>query len=491
MMQESILHEGSRLFAPGYRQIESNDQALLIDPEAPHWVITDRRGARILGDLDGKKTFGQVVADYCRAFQVDWAKGWLHCHTFLQNALRTGFVAPTPLVRAPYKHLCDGEDLEQTGLISGWFFGEDPFFEFHERGIVETLFSLAETRCRQKPPSGYDRPMIYAAMGEATLKEVREGGAQAIGGFEVALSRSTGVLSADLDRSRRVVSDFYGEAAKTPQPQLCCPGGYPEEALSHIPREALEIAYGCGSPVDLAGIQPGETVVDLGSGGGIDCFIAAKKVGATGRVIGIDMTDAMLAKANRSKSAVAKNLGYDVVEFKKGYLEEIPLPAQFADLITSNCVINLSPDKNRVFVEMWRVLKDFGRIVLSDTVAEQPLPPRMKANPRLWGECISGALTEAEYLSRLEEAGFYGLAVIKKSFWKEVEGYRFHSVVIRGYKYEKKRECNTIGQKAIYLGPMQAVIDEEGHLFPRNQAIEVCTDTAAKLKQSPMPDHLS
>ncbi|TAK10428.1 MAG: methyltransferase domain-containing protein, partial [Candidatus Manganitrophaceae bacterium] len=334
MMQESILHEGSRLFAPGYRQIESNDQALLIDPEAPHWVITDRRGARILGDLDGKKTFGQVVADYCRAFQVDWAKGWLHCHTFLQNALRTGFVAPTPLVRAPYKHLCDGEDLEQTGLISGWFFGEDPFFEFHERGIVETLFSLAETRCRQKPPSGYDRPMIYAAMGEATLKEVREGGAQAIGGFEVALSRSTGVLSADLDRSRRVVSDFYGEAAKTPQPQLCCPGGYPEEALSHIPREALEIAYGCGSPVDLAGIQPGETVVDLGSGGGIDCFIAAKKVGATGRVIGIDMTDAMLAKANRSKSAVAKNLGYDVVEFKKGYLEEIPLPAQFADLIT-------------------------------------------------------------------------------------------------------------------------------------------------------------
>ncbi|MFQ5950412.1 MAG: methyltransferase domain-containing protein, partial [Nitrospiria bacterium] len=304
-------------------------------------------------------------------------------------------------------------------------------------------------------------------------------------GFEVSLSRSACVLSVDLDHSRRVVSDFYGRAAESPQPQLCCPGGYPSEGSDHIPKEVLEIAYGCGSPVGLAGIQPGEVMVDLGSGGGIDCFIAAKKVGPNGRVVGIDMTDPMLKKANEAGRKVAKNLGYDVVEFKKGYLEEIPLPDQFADLITSNCVINLSPDKKRVFIEIWRVLKDFGRIVISDTISERPLPIGMKANPRLWGECVSGALTEEEYLGNLERAGFYGLSMIKKSLWKEVEGHRFYSVVIRGYKFEKRAGCTYIGQKAVYLGPMQAVVDEEGHLFPRNQPVEVCTDTAAKLQQPP------
>jgi len=383
------------------------------------------------------------------------------------------------------KYLCGGGDLEHAYLYTGSFMGEDPFSAFHEQLILETLFSFAEQRALRKTASGYDRPILFSAMGDTALADDAERGVQAIGGFSVSLSRSACVLSVDLEQSRRIVRDFYGQAATAPQPALCCPGGYPAEDTGHIPKEVLNIAYGCGSPMGLAAIESGETVIDLGSGGGIDCFIAAKKVGDKGRVVGIDMTDEMLLLAHQSKIAVAANLGYDVVEFKKGYLESIPLPDQFADLITSNCVVNLSPDKGMVFVEMWRVLKDFGRIVISDTVSASCLPSGMKANPRLWGECIAGALTEDAYLSDLERAGFYGLSVIKKSFWREVEGYQFYSVVIRGYKFAKKADCDYIGQRAIYLGPMQAVIDEEGHHFPRNLPVAVCTDTAAKLAAAP------
>jgi len=383
------------------------------------------------------------------------------------------------------KYLCGGGDLEHTFLYSERLMGEDPFSEFYEHWIQEILFSHAQNKAQQKTASGYDRPRLLAAMGEDAILDDKISGTSTTGGFEVSLSRSACVLSVDLDHSRRVVSDFYGNAAESPQPELCCPEGYPLEDSEHIPKEVLDISYGCGSPVGLAGISSGEVMVDLGSGGGIDCFIAAKKVGSSGRVIGIDMTDPMLNQAKQAKEKVVRNLGYDNVEFKKGYLEDIPLPDRSTNIVTSNCVINLSPDKKQVFVEIWRILKDFGRIVISDTITEQPLPKGMKANPRLWGECVSGALTEKEYLSKLEQAGFYGLSVLKKTLWKEVEGFRFFSVVIRGYKFEKKKGCTYTGQKAIYLGPMQAVVDEEGHLFPRNEAVTVCTDTAAKLQHAP------
>lgn len=383
------------------------------------------------------------------------------------------------------KYLCGGGDIEHTYLYSGQFMGEDPFSEFYEEWMLSILFEHAGKKNRQRTASGYDRPLIFSSMGEGAVFEEIETGSFSTGGFDVSLSRSACVLSVDLDHSRRVVSDFYGEAADAPQPALCCPDVYPLSDSTHIPQEVLDISYGCGSPVGLAGVTAGETMVDLGSGGGIDCFIAAKKAGESGRVVGIDMTDQMLRQAHLAQKKVAASLGYDNVTFKKGYLEEIPLPDQFADLVTSNCVINLSPDKKQVFVEVWRVLKDFGRIVVSDTISEKTVPAGMRANPRLWGECVSGALTEAEYLSKMEQAGFYGLSVLKKTLWKEVEGYRFFSVVIRGYKFEKKAGCRYLGQYATYLGPMQAVVDEEGHLFPRNKAVEVCTDTAAKLRKPP------
>jgi hypothetical protein len=134
---------------------------------------------------------------------------------------------------------------------------------------------------------------------------------------------------------------------------------------------------------------------------------------------------------------------------------------------------------------MWRVLKDHGRVVVSDIVSQETVPTHLRVNRMLWGECIAGALTEEEFLVCLEQAGFYGLQVLKKTYWKEVEGYKFYSVTLRGYKFEKTAGCVFKGQRAVYLGPQKAVMDEEGHLFPRNEPIEVCTDTASKLMNPP------
>ena len=193
----------------------------------------------------------------------------------------------------------------------------------------------------------------------------------------------------------------------------------------------------------------------------------------------------MLKVANENISAVSSNLGYENVEFRKGYLEEIPVDNKSVDLITSNCVINLSPDKRKVFREMIRVLKDHGRIVVSDIISSQRIPENIRDNDELYGECIAGALTEKQFLSYLEQVGFYGIEVLSKTYWKSIENIDFCSITLRAYKFEKTAGCVFVGQHALYHGPFKVIIDEEGHVFPRNQAIEVCTDTAQKLAEVP------
>ena len=287
------------------------------------------------------------------------------------------------------------------------------------------------------------------------------------------------------ESTREFVKDYYKEAAQNPKEDLCCPTTYPTEDTSHIPGEVIDRFYGCGSPMNLAQIVEGEVVVDLGSGAGIDCFIAAKKTGANGQVIGVDMTDDMLKVANECKSEVSSNLGYDNVEFRKGFLEEIPVENKSVDLITSNCVINLSPDKRKVFKEMIRILKDHGRIVVSDIISSQRIPENIRDNEQLLGECIAGALTEDQFLSYLEQVGFYGIEVLSKTHWKTIENIDFCSITLRGYKFEKTAGCVFVGQHAVYNGPFKVIIDEEGHVFARNQAVEVCTDTAQKLSEIP------
>jgi arsenite methyltransferase len=177
---------------------------------------------------------------------------------------------------------------------------------------------------------------------------------------------------------------------------------YDEAQTGQIPEEALKASLGCGNPTALATINSGETVLDLGSGGGIDVLLSARRVGPNGKVYGLDMTDEMLALAreNQRKANVSN------VEFLKGEIEKIPLPDNSVDVIVSNCVINLSTDKDRVLREAFRVLKPGGRFAVSDVVTRGAIPPQIRSEVLLWVGCIAGALEETEYRSKLKEAGF-------------------------------------------------------------------------------------
>lgn len=287
------------------------------------------------------------------------------------------------------------------------------------------------------------------------------------------------------DAVRKSVNEFYAAAAIQPQKELCCPTSYNAADISHIPLEALNISYGCGSPVTQANIKPGENVLDLGSGGGIDCFIAAKMAGEQGQIIGVDMTDEMLRNANATREIVARNLGYNNVRFMKGFLEEIPVTDECVDLVTSNCVINLSAQKEKVFQEIFRVLKAGGRFVISDIVSDREVPVSMKQDKKLWGECISGAITEAEFFNITRKIGFYGLEIVNRYLYKEVDGFTFYSITARGHKFKKSKECVYTGQYAIYKGPFSNVSDDDGHTYPVGMPIEICTDTAWKLSNPP------
>ena len=275
------------------------------------------------------------------------------------------------------------------------------------------------------------------------------------------------------DVSRNDVQDFYSKAAITAQESLCCPTEYDSSELSHIPKEVLEISYGCGSPVGRAGLQEGQTMVDLGSGGGIDCFIAAKYVGETGHVYGIDMTEEMLNIARKNATQVVKNLGYNNIEFKQGFLESIPIENISVDLVTSNCVINLSTKKSDVFKEIYRILKIGGHFLISDIISEVDVPENMKNNKELWGECVSGALTLKEFLNHAQNNQFKGLHIQKDYLWKEVEGIKFYSYTIEGFKFSSgKMSIDKNYFFATYAGPFDSVLFE-GTKFQLGETVEI------------------
>jgi len=223
------------------------------------------------------------------------------------------------------------------------------------------------------------------------------------------------------EKVKEFVKKRYGEIAKTEScacSSSCCgPStkdiaqeiGYSETDLENVPDSAI-LGLGCGNPVALANLREGETVLDLGSGGGIDVFLASQKVGKYGKVIGVDMTKEML---ERAKASALKN-GYSNVEFRLGEIESLPIEDETVDTIISNCVINLSPDKLKVFKEAYRVLKPNGKLMVSDIVTNGELPEDVRKSFDAWAGCIAGALEKNEYLHTIKKAGFSSVNIISE-----------------------------------------------------------------------------
>ncbi len=288
----------------------------------------------------------------------------------------------------------------------------------------------------------------------------------------------------------QTVSDRYARAASTGE-QMCCPTSYDMSHLkTFIPEEVLKISYGCGTPAGLKTVSAGETVLDIGSGGGIDCFEASRLVGPTGRVIGIDMTDTMLAIARKNTAAVATNLGYPSsnVEFRKGLADAMPVEDDTVDLIISNCVINLAPDKRKVFREMFRVAKPGGRFTISDIVADQPVPQYLIHDAEKWGDCLSGALTLTDYMAGMTEGGFAGIHLIKSSPWQRIDGIHFFSVTLTGYKLPLNAPTAGLGYVTL-RGPFSRVVDERRTTYTRGIPQPLTSESALLLSQPPFTTH--
>ena len=209
------------------------------------------------------------------------------------------------------------------------------------------------------------------------------------------------------ERIKNSASCCGSDACCSPQSSL-----YPADLLTTLPSDISSTSYGCGDPITLASLQPGQTVLDLGSGAGLDCFFAAKKVGATGKAIGVDMTPEMIERARAS----AQRLNITNVEFRQGYLEDLPVDANSVDVIISNCVINLSPDKAKVFSEAFRVLKPGGKLAVSDIVTDGPLPQAIKKSISAWAGCIAGALDVKDYQAAMASAGLTNISVTPTYF---------------------------------------------------------------------------
>ncbi len=220
---------------------------------------------------------------------------------------------------------------------------------------------------------------------------------------------------------KKVVREGYGKIAKQLSSRLCCGSptqphnsskeiGYSREELKTVPQGT--VSFGCGNPIALASLRDGETVLDLGSGAGFDCFLAANKVGNNGRVIGIDMTSEMIAKARTN----ARKSNYKNVEFRLGDIEALPVKDNTVDIIISNCVINLSPDKEKVFKEAFRVLKPGGRLMVSDMVLVKELLETTKNSIKARIACLSGAIRKEEYLLLVKEAGFKDVKILDEAF---------------------------------------------------------------------------
>jgi ubiquinone/menaquinone biosynthesis C-methylase UbiE len=324
----------------------------------------------------------------------------------------------------------------------------------------------------------------------------------------------------------RAVRERYSQAAQAKTEALCCPIEYDRQYLAIIPQEILERDYGCGDPSKH--LRAGETVLDLGSGAGKICFIASQVVGPSGRVIGVDMNDDMLALARKHQRAVGDAIGHHNVEFRKGRIQDLALDLErldaelhaqpinsadaflavetlaeelrmrhplvrddSVDVVVSNCVLNLVDPraKAQLFGEIFRVLRKGGRAVISDIVSDEDVPAAMQHDPELWSGCISGAFTEEGFVQAFVDAGFYGLRILKwdATPWRTVQGIEFRSMTVEAFK-GKQDECFDFNRAVIYKGPFKAVLDDDNHRMERGRRYAVCDKTYQLFRKAPYRD---
>lgn len=315
----------------------------------------------------------------------------------------------------------------------------------------------------------------------------------------------------------------YAAAAQAREEALCCPVEYAGDFLSVIPPEILERDYGCGDPTRY--VDEGETVVDLGSGGGKLCYILAQVVGKRGRVIGVDCNQEMLGLSRKYQRQVAERLGFGNVDFRYGMIQDLQLDLDLLgrelaqhpiadpsgwltmrhveerlrhdqpmiasdtiDCVVSNCVLNLvrQQDRKQLFAEIFRVLKKGGRAAISDIVSDEDVPQSLQENPVLWSGCLSGAFREDQFLRAFEEAGFYGIELVKRQSepWRTIEGIEFRSVTVVAHK-GKQGPCFERNQAVVYRGPFKKVEDDDGHVYCRGSRMAVCDKTYQLLQERP------
>ncbi|MEM7306717.1 MAG: methyltransferase domain-containing protein [Planctomycetota bacterium] len=319
------------------------------------------------------------------------------------------------------------------------------------------------------------------------------------------------------------VRERYSAGAKAQVPELCCPVDYDASLLEVLPQEIIDRDYGCGDPSRF--VQPGETVLDLGSGAGKICYMASQLVGAEGRVIGVDATADMLALAREHTGGVGKRIGWHNVEFRHGFIQDLgldrdklaawlaknpvrgvedlealhteerrlrreePLIAdESVDLVLSNCVLNLvdNREKEQLFREIHRVLRRGGRCAISDIVSDEDVPVEMQNNEELWSGCISGAMREDRFLQAFADAGLYGIeiAAYQTEPWAVVQGIEFRSMTVVARK-GKEGPCWEHNEAVIYNGPFKQVVDDDGHVFRRGERAAVCRKTFGILTSAP------
>ncbi|MFH1215429.1 MAG: DUF5714 domain-containing protein [Pseudomonadota bacterium] len=380
--------------------------------------------------------------------------------------VRQATLAGSAYEKNPLKFLVGGGDIDHSFISGGNFVGHDPYVELYNN----IALWLIARRARRYPHR--EDGSILLKMGDVR-SDCPDGGS------DVSLTHCNCVVSLADDRGHSTVRDFYGRAAVEANDEIVNPFAAKQAEAEFIPAVSRQRSYGCGSPVHDAGLTQGEVLVDLGSGSGVECFQAAEMVGESGRVFGIDMTDAMLSLARSSQKQVAANLGYNNIEFKKGFLESIPLEDCSADAVISNCVINLSPDKRQTLHEAFRILKPGGRLVVSDIVTDEQIPVRIKNNEKLRGECLGGAMQQEDLMAMLRAAGFTAIRLVKRFPYRLVGDTSFYSLTFIAYKPGPAEEV-----EIIYRGPFGAVYTESGVLLLKGKKMRIAVTDFAGLDDS-------